>query len=51
MSDICFQTSGKGGLLHFPYIFCKPEPLREEFNYVACSVTGPLYSYIFIGKE
>ena len=44
MSAIRFQTIAKGNLPHLSYIFCKPEPLGEEFKTVASSVKGALLS-------
>ena len=34
MNAILFFTLSKGDLPHLSYIFCKPEPLRKEFNMV-----------------
>ena len=52
MSAISFCTTEKGNLLHFSYIFCKPEPLGIEFKTVSCSVTGALLFIEFKrGKE
>ena len=52
MSAILFQTTPKGGLPHYSYIFRNPYPLGEEVNNVACSRLGNmLYLDIQKGEE
>ena len=52
MSAIRFHTTPKGDLLHYSYIFRKPEPLGTDVKNVACSRLGTmLHLYIQKGKE
>ena len=52
MSEIRFCTTQKGKLPHLSYIFCKTEPMGDEFKTVARSITGTLiFKGIHIGKE
>ena len=52
MSAIRFQTTAKGNLPHFSYIFRNPEPLGTEFKTVACYVTEALlFIEVQRGKE
>ena len=52
MSAIQLRTTPKGDLLHYSYIFRKPEPLGTEMKNVACSRLGTmLHLEIQKGKE
>ena len=42
MSAIQFRTTPKGDLLHYSYIFGKPEPLGTEMKNVVCSRLGTM---------